>query len=132
MTHTRSRSIHHSHSTRTRQSSPHATDGTRQSASFATDALVVVAFAALLAGAGVLPTLADRVAVPASTRLVRVRASDTLWEIAESAAAPGVTTHRTVEEIRRINGLTSGRALQAGTLVRVPVAEAPASTFAMR
>jgi LysM repeat protein len=81
---------------------------------------LLVAFSLIAVGA--LPTLADGASAPAASHAVTVSAADTLWAIAKANRVPGMTTADMVEEIRRINGLTPGRNLQPGAVVKVPVA----------
>lgn len=57
----------------------------------------------------------DGEALPVHT----VRAGETLWEIAESATAPGGDVRATVYHIRRLNDL-DGSVILPGTLLRVP------------
>jgi LysM repeat protein len=65
------------------------------------------------------------------TRTVRVRATDTLWSLAQSNPVPGQATAATVEQIRVLNGLRAS-GLAPGTTLRVPLAEAPDRSYASR
>jgi hypothetical protein len=65
------------------------------------------------------------------TRNVRVRASDTLWSLAQSNPVPGQATAATVEQIRALNGLRTSD-LAPGATLRVPLAEAPDRSYASR
>lgn len=96
------------------------------------DAAAFLALVAVLATVSALPTAADLVSAPASTRLVRVEQSDTLWGIARAHGADGVTTAQTVSAIRRLNRLPQGSTLQPGTVVAVPCDQASDALFALR
>jgi Tfp pilus assembly protein FimV len=85
-----------------------------------------------LIGVGALPTLADRVAVPATSRLVTVDAADTLWSIARANSVTGVATVDMVEAIARLNDIVPGQGLQPGAVVRVPVQAEDAGALALR
>lgn len=91
-----------------------------------------LALVAILATVSALPTAADFVSAPASTRLVRVEQNDTLWGIARAHAADGVSTAQTVSAIRRLNHLYRGATLQPGTVVAVPCVQASDAFFALR
>lgn len=96
------------------------------------DAAVVLLLAAAIAASGALPLRAAGGDPATSTRLVRVAESDTLWEIARANAPAGMSTADMVEAIRRLNDLGSRGVLQTGSVVAVPVDEAPVSSFAKR
>jgi hypothetical protein len=66
---------------------------------------------------------------PGAATSVRVGAADTLWSIASANRAPGRSTAETVDEIRRMNGLTDS-GLSAGVVLRVPAREPADTAFA--
>jgi len=56
------------------------------------------------------------------TRTVRVRTSQTLWDIAQTHPVPGNTTAQTVEVIRSLNNMSTST-LHVEQLLEVPVCE---------
>ena len=62
----------------------------------------------------------------APTTTIRVKQSDTLWEIAKECSPAGTPTASTVEYICEINRL-EGSALAAGQVLEVPCEEGIAS-----
>lgn len=56
------------------------------------------------------------------TRTVRVRMSETLWDIAQTHPVPGNSTAQTVEVIRALNDMSTST-LHAEQLLEVPVCE---------
>ncbi|TLM98353.1 MAG: LysM peptidoglycan-binding domain-containing protein, partial [Actinobacteria bacterium] len=95
-------------------------------------ALERAAVAAVVAGLAVAVWIAAAPtgATPDATSTVRVDSGDTLWMIAESHPAPGLTTAENVELIISLNGLR-GSALAAGAHLKV-AADAPKRALAMR
>jgi hypothetical protein len=65
------------------------------------------------------------------TRTVRVRASDTLWSLAQANPVAGQSTAASVEQIRTLNGLRTS-ALSEGATLRIPLNEAPDRSYASR
>ena len=86
---------------------------------------IVIVVITLLAGGGARRTSA------LTTHTVHVAAADTLWSVASANPIPGQGTAATVEQIRTLNGLRTSE-LTPGTVLRVPVAEAPDRSYASR
>lgn len=69
---------------------------------------------------------------PSTSVSVSVKQGDTLWDIAASHPAPGMTTDQIVDAIISLNDLT-GAPLQPGTTLSVPVpVDANPDDYAMR
>lgn len=83
-------------------------------------ALAVIAFAVVALGPSVVAT-GERGDVPATT-VVTVQPGQTLWQIAVEANPAG-DPRRTVDDIMRMNALSSAGALQMGRELAVPVYE---------
>lgn len=83
-------------------------------------ALAVIAFAVVALGPSVVAT-GERGDVPATT-VVTVQPGQTLWQIA-TEANPSGDPRRTVDDIMRMNALSSAGALQMGRELAVPVYE---------
>lgn len=80
-------------------------------------ALAVALVLATLAAGGPSDTISSL-----ETRTVRVRISQTLWDIAQTHPVPGNTTAQTVEMIRNLNNMNTST-LYAEQLLEVPVRE---------
>lgn len=83
-------------------------------------ALVVIAFGVVALGPSVVAS-GERGDVPATT-VVTVQPGQTLWQIAVEANPAG-DPRRTVDDIMRMNALSSAGALQMGRELAVPVYE---------
>lgn len=83
-------------------------------------ALAVIAFAVVALGPSVVAS-GERGEVPA-TSVVTVQPGQTLWQIAVEANPAG-DPRRTVDDIMRMNALSSAGALQMGRELAVPVYE---------
>lgn len=80
---------------------------------------LVVALSTLLQAPSVpARTTPAGLAAPASARTVAVQSGDTLWSVAVRVS-PTADPRRQVEELKRLNGLSTP-ALQAGQVLRVP------------
>jgi len=66
-----------------------------------------------------------------STTQVRVRPTQTLWDLATAHPVPGLTTAQTVEHIKRINSLSTSQ-LAAGQTIQVPAVGTGHDTVASR
>ncbi len=93
---------------------------------------VFVGVALFLGCAGALPTTADRVARPSSTRAVRVESADTLWSIARANPQTGLSTAQTVSVIVRLNGGSVCADLHPGDSLSVPSGEVADAAVASR
>ena len=65
-------------------------------------------------------TATDEAGAPVATRTVTVQPGHTLWDIA-SEAHPNGDIRQTVDDIMRLNSLTSAAGLQMGSEIAVPV-----------
>lgn len=65
-------------------------------------------------------TATDEPGAPVATRTVTVQPGHTLWDIA-SEANPNGDIRQTVDDIMRLNSLTSAAGLQMGSEIAVPV-----------
>lgn len=65
-------------------------------------------------------TATDEPGAPVATRTVTVQPGHTLWDIA-SEANPDGDIRQTVDDIMRLNSLTSAAGLQMGSEIAVPV-----------
>lgn len=80
----------------------------------------LVAIAVLAIALGSAGTASGTAGTPEATRTVQVTAGQTLWQIA-AEANPSGDIRKTVDEIVRLNSLSSASALQLGSEIAVPV-----------